>query len=84
MLDGLSVKIENREQFFFKRLLNWFGRLHPFIVHFPIAFFPSVLFTAVAGHQRAAFAATVQFLVVAGGIFYSDSRSRTLARLGDR
>lgn len=50
------------------RLLDWFGRLHPVIVHFPIAFFPAALFTAVVGRRRPAFGKPVQFLVVAGGI----------------
>lgn len=52
----------------FERLLNWLGRLHPMIVHFPIAFFPAALFTAIVGRRRPAFASPVQFLVVAGGI----------------
>ena len=51
-----------------ERLLDWLGRLHPVIVHFPMAFFPAALFTAVVGRRRPAFAAPVQFLVVAGGI----------------
>ncbi len=52
----------------FERLLDWFGRLHPMIVHFPIAFFPAALFTAIVGRRRPAFAKPVQFLIVAGGI----------------
>jgi len=52
----------------FERVLDWLGRLHPVIVHFPIAFFPAALFTAVVGRRRPAFAAPVQFMVVAGGI----------------
>jgi uncharacterized membrane protein len=52
----------------FERLLDWIGRFHPIIVHFPIAFFPAALFTAVVGRRRPAFAAPVQFMVVAGGI----------------
>ncbi len=52
----------------FERLLDWLGRLHPMIVHFPIAFFPAALLAAVLGRRRAAFAKPVQFLVIAGGI----------------
>lgn len=52
----------------FERLVDWLGRLHPTIVHFPIAFFPAALFTAIIARRRPAFAAPVQFLVIAGGI----------------
>lgn len=52
-----------------ERLLAWIGRIHPLLVHFPIAFFPAALFTAIVGRRRPSFAAPVQFLVVAGGIF---------------
>lgn len=52
---------------FFARLLDWLGRLHPVVVHFPMAFLPAALFTAVVGRKRPSFAAPVQFLVVAGG-----------------
>jgi len=51
-----------------ERSLLWLGAFHPMIVHFPIAFFPAALFTAVVGRRRPAFGAPVQFLVVAGGI----------------
>lgn len=51
-----------------ERLLDWFGRTHPIIVHFPIAFFPAALFTAIVGRRRPSFGKPVQFLVVAGGI----------------
>jgi uncharacterized membrane protein len=50
------------------RLVDWLGRLHPIIVHFPIAFFPAAFFTALIGRRRPAFAKPVQFLVVAGGV----------------
>lgn len=50
-----------------ERFLDWIGRLHPIIIHFPLAFFPAALFTAVVGRRRPAFAKPVQFLVVAGG-----------------
>ncbi|RIX27438.1 DUF2231 domain-containing protein [Sphingomonas edaphi] len=50
------------------RLLDWIGRLHPIIVHFPIAFFPAAFFTAIVGRKRPAYAKPIQFLVVSGGI----------------
>lgn len=53
---------------FAERLLDWLGRTHPFIVHFPIAFFPAALFTAIVGRRRPAFIKPVQFLVLTGGV----------------
>ena len=50
------------------RLLDWLGRLHPMLVHFPIAFLPAALVTAIVGSRRPAFLAPVQFLVIGGGI----------------
>ena len=70
-MDGMmkDAEMDRSEMAFFVRLVDWFGRLHPAIVHFPIAFFPAALVTAIVGRRRPAFAAPVQFLVVAGGIF---------------
>jgi uncharacterized membrane protein len=53
---------------FMERLMDWLGRTHPVIVHFPIAFFPAALFTAIVGRRRPAFEAPVRFLVITGGI----------------
>ena len=53
---------------FLGRLADWLGRLHPIVVHFPMAFLPAALFTAIVGRRRPSFAAPVQFLVVAGGV----------------
>ena len=69
MMDGMAMDMDHSQMAFFPRLLDWFGRLHPLLVHFPIAFFPAALFTALVGRRRPAFAAPVQFLVVAGGLF---------------
>ena len=69
MMDGMPMGMDRSQMSFFARLLDWFGRLHPLIVHFPIAFFPAALITAIAGKRRPSFAAPVQFMVVAGGIF---------------
>ena len=69
MMDGMPMGMDRSQMSFFSRLVDWFGRLHPLIVHFPIAFFPAALITAIAGKRRPSFAAPVQFLVVAGGVF---------------
>lgn len=69
MMDGMDMNMDRSQMPFFQRLFEWIGRLHPFIVHFPIAFFPAALLTAIAGRRRPSFAAPVQFLVVAGGFF---------------
>lgn len=69
MMDGMDMETDRSNMPFFQRLYEWMGRLHPLIVHFPIAFFPAALFTAIVGRRRPAFSAPVQFLVVAGGIF---------------
>lgn len=69
MMQGMDMNMDRSKMPFFARLLDWFGRMHPLVVHFPIAFFPAALFTALVGRRRPSFAAPVQFLVVTGGIF---------------
>ncbi len=68
MMDGMDMGMDRSRMSFFGRLVDWFGRLHPMVVHFPIAFFPAALIAAIAGRRRPSFAAPVQFLVVAGGL----------------
>lgn len=55
-------------QSFAARLFDWLGRFHPMLVHFPIAFIPAALFTAIVGRKRPGFAKPVQFLVVTAGV----------------
>ena len=69
MMQGADMAMDRSKLPFLERLLGWLGRMHPLVVHFPLAFFPAALFTAIVGRRRPAFAAPVQFLVVAGGIF---------------
>jgi uncharacterized membrane protein len=69
MMADTEMDMDRSKMSAFERMCSWFGRLHPLIVHFPIAFFPAALFTAIVGRRRPAFSAPVQFLVVAGGIF---------------
>ena len=69
IMDGMDMGMDRSKMSLFERLFDWFGRLHPMVVHFPIAFFPAALITAIAGRKRPSFATPVQFLVVAGGIF---------------
>ena len=68
-MEDMDMDLDRSSMPFLERLLTWLGRLHPLMVHFPIAFFPAALFTAIVGRRRPAFSAPVQFLVVAGGIF---------------
>jgi uncharacterized membrane protein len=69
MSDMMEDMDEDRSNMsFVARLMDWLGRTHPVIVHFPIAFFPAALFTAIVGRRRPAYGAPVRFLVVAGGI----------------
>lgn len=69
MMDDMGMAMDRSKLPFLERLVGWFGRLHPLVVHFPIAFFPAALFTAIVGRRRPSFAAPVQFLVVAGALF---------------
>lgn len=68
-MHGMSMEPKDRtDMSVLERTLLWLGAFHPMIIHFPVAFFPAALFTAVVGRRRPAFSAPVQFLVVAGGI----------------
>lgn len=63
-----DMEMDRSKMSFGARLLDWVGRMHPMVVHFPIAFFIGALFTAIVGRRREAFIRPVQFLIVAGGL----------------
>lgn len=69
-MSGMMEKMgaDRAEMSTLERFGDWLGRLHPIVIHFPLAFFPAALFTAIVGRRRPAFAKPVQFLVVTGGI----------------
>ncbi|MEO1169955.1 MAG: DUF2231 domain-containing protein [Pseudomonadota bacterium] len=53
---------------FLPRLIDWLGRTHPMLVHFPIALFPAGLLAMLIARQRPAWTMTARFLIIAGGI----------------
>ncbi len=51
-----------------ERLLDWFGRMHPFAVHFPIALFPVALVALVLARRRGETVELIRGLIVVAGI----------------
>ncbi len=51
-----------------ERLLGWFGRMHPFAVHFPIALFPVALVALVLARRRGETVELIRSLIVVAGI----------------
>lgn len=52
---------------FASRLLDWFGRMHPFAVHFPIALFPVALVALVLARRRGETVELIRGLIVVAG-----------------
>lgn len=51
-----------------ERLFDWFGRMHPFAVHFPIALFPVALVALVLARRRGETVELIRGLIVVAGI----------------
>lgn len=49
------------------RLLDWFGRMHPFLVHFPLALFPVGLAALIMARRRGSALDVIRALIVVGG-----------------
>ncbi|NNC73120.1 MAG: hypothetical protein HKN78_09640 [Sphingomonadaceae bacterium] len=50
------------------RLVDWLGRTHPMLVHFPIALFPAGLLAMLIARRRPEWMMTARFLIIAGGV----------------
>lgn len=52
---------------FIGRLTNWFGRMHPFAVHFPIALFPISLIALIFARRRGEAVELIRALIIVAG-----------------
>jgi len=52
---------------FVQRLTGWFGRMHPFAVHFPVALFPVALVALVLARRRGETVELIRALIVVAG-----------------
>ena len=61
-------EMEAREpKAFPERLFAWFGRMHPFAVHFPIALFPVALVALILARRRGETVELIRALIVVAG-----------------
>jgi heme A synthase len=51
-----------------ERLVSWFGRMHPFAVHFPIALFPVALVALVLARRRGETVELIRAMIVVAGV----------------
>ena len=56
-----------RPKTFPERLVSWFGRMHPFAVHFPIALFPVALVALILARRRGETIELIRALIVVAG-----------------
>ena len=49
------------------RLIDWLGRIHPFLVHFPLALFPVGLAALIMARRRGSTLDVIRALIVVGG-----------------
>lgn len=64
-MEGMEME---RPATFLGRLADWFGRMHPFAVHFPIALFPIALIALVLARRRGETVELIRGLIVVAGV----------------
>ena len=52
---------------FGERLVDWLGRFHTMVVHFPLAFLPAALLAVLLARRRPALLEGARFLILLGG-----------------
>jgi uncharacterized membrane protein len=50
------------------RVTSWFGRMHPFAVHFPIALFPVALVALILARRRGETVELIRALIIVAGV----------------
>lgn len=53
---------------FFGKLVNWLGRLHPMLVHFPLALLPMALVAILVARRRPEWTHTAHVFVITAGL----------------
>jgi uncharacterized membrane protein len=67
-MEAHAAEMEAQESKSFpERLINWFGRMHPFAVHFPIALFPVALVSLVLARKRGEAVELIRALIIVAG-----------------
>lgn len=68
-MEAHAAEMEAEEpKSFPERLISWFGRMHPFAVHFPIALFPIALIALVFARRRGETVELIRALIIVAGV----------------
>ena len=68
-MEAHAAEMEAQEpKSFPERLVSWFGRMHPFAVHFPIALFPIALIALVFARRRGETVELIRALIIVAGV----------------
>ncbi len=68
-MEAHAAEMEAQEpKSFPERLISWFGRMHPFAVHFPIALFPIALIALVFARRRGETVELIRALIIVAGV----------------